>query len=159
MGGFSDWQHLTGNTLNLHSLHCQCYYLSVNQLGLAVARLFQGSSGHLDRDRSFHIADQLALVSILSFIFGAFLARIGDHMGAKTRVWLIIGTFIQALFTAAAAITARTSGQGDFGTNRGDVAWTNATSFATFGLISASVGLQGVMGKRLNTQFTTTSSY
>jgi hypothetical protein len=78
-------------------------------------------------------------------------------MGAKTRAWLLLGTFIQALLTMAAALTIWQSNQGSIGTNRGDIAWSNALAFASLGFISASLGLQGIMGKRVNTQFATTS--
>jgi uncharacterized membrane protein YoaK (UPF0700 family) len=121
------------------------------QLSLALARLFNGQ-----HDSSFHIADQQALCSLLCFISGAFLGRIGDKIGCKTRLWMIIGTFIQTLFTMSAAITIWQSGQGSVGDNRGDPAWNNVLSFVTIGFMSVSMGLQGIMGKRLNTQFTTT---
>ena len=126
------------------------------QLALALARLFSGPAGQ--RDTSFHIADQQALTSILTFIGGAFLGRIGDRMGAKTRAWLALGTFIQALFTMAAALCAWKSGQGSVAEIRGNPAWTNALTFAALGFISASLGLQGIMGKRVNSQFATTSA-
>jgi len=124
------------------------------QLSLALARLFSGPAG--ERDTSFHIADQQALTSILTFLFGAFIGRLGDRIGAKTRAWLFLGTFIQALFTMAAAICVWQSGQGSIASSRGDPAWTNATAFAAIGFASASLGLQGIMGKRVNTQFATT---
>jgi hypothetical protein len=94
----------------------------------------------------------------LTFLFGAFIGRIGDKMGAKTRAWLFLGTFIQVLFTMAAAILIWRSGQGPIASDRGDIAWTNAKAFASLGFISASLGLQGIMGKRVNTQFATTST-
>ncbi|KAH0834974.1 hypothetical protein J3R83DRAFT_10686 [Lanmaoa asiatica] len=53
------------------------------QLALALARLFNGQ-----HDYSFHIADQQALCSVLCFIFGAFIGRIGDKIGCKTRMWI-----------------------------------------------------------------------
>ncbi|OSD07841.1 hypothetical protein PYCCODRAFT_1401846 [Trametes coccinea BRFM310] len=124
------------------------------QLALALARLFSGPPGQ--RDTSFHIADQQALTSVLTFIAGASLGRIGDRMGPKTRAWLFLGTMIQALFTMAAALTAWKSGQGSIAEVRGDPAWTNALTFVALGFMSASLGLQGIMGKRVNTQFATT---
>lgn len=127
------------------------------QLALALARLFSGPPGQ--RDTSFHLADQQALTSIITFILGASLGRIGDRMGAKTRAWLCIGTLIQALFTMAAALTAWKSGQGSVAEIRGDPAWTNTLTFVAIGFMSASLGLQGIMGKRVNTQFATTSEY
>lgn len=124
------------------------------QLAIALARLFQGSPG--DRDTSFHLADKQALTSVLTFIFGAFLGRIGDRMGAKTRGWLALGTFLQALFTMAAALAIWKSGEGSTTNARDDPAWHNALSYVCIGFMSASMGLQGIMGKRVNTQFATT---
>lgn len=95
---------------------------------------------------------------MLSFIFGAFLGRIGDKIGCKTRLWMTLGTFIQTLFTMCGAIVLWQSGSASVADNRGDPAWTNTLSFVAVGFISASMGLQGIMGKRLNTQFTTTGT-
>ncbi|KAG1845589.1 hypothetical protein C8R48DRAFT_617092 [Suillus tomentosus] len=121
------------------------------QLALALARLFSGQHDH-----SFHIADRQALCSVLTFIFGAFIGRIGDKLGCKTRLWLALGTFIQTLFTMAAAIAIWQSHQGSVADVRANPAWTNVSSFVCVGFLSASMGLQGIMGKRVNTQFTTT---
>lgn len=121
------------------------------QLGLALARLFNGQ-----HDYSFHIADQQALCSLITFILGATIARIGDKMGCKTRAWLALGTLIQTLFTMAAAIAIWKSGQMSVADSRANPAWTNTLSFVCIGFMSASMGLQGIMGKRTNTQFTTT---
>lgn len=122
------------------------------QLGLALARLWQDGA----RDTHFHKADQQALCSVLTFLAGAFLGRIGDNMGAKTRLWLFMGTMIQALFTMAAALAIWQSGETNFADDRGSPSWTNALSFVCIGFLSASLGLQGIMGKRVNTQFATT---
>lgn len=80
-------------------------------------------------------------------------------MGAKSRSWLCLGTFIQALFTMAAALLVWKSGQGSVASSRGDPAWTDAETFVALGFMSASMGLQGIMGKRVNTQFATTGSF
>jgi hypothetical protein len=126
----------------------------VFQLSLALARLFSGPPGF--RDLTFHKADQQALCSLITFNMGAFIGRIGDKMGPKSRSWLILGTLIQTLFTMAAAVCIWKSGEPNVASERGDPAWNNALSFVTLGFMSASVGLQGIMGKRMNTQFTTT---
>lgn len=123
---------------------------------MALARLFQGPAGH--RDTSFHNADKLALTSLLSFALGAFLGRIGDRLGNKSRQWLMLGTFIQSLFTMAAALTIWKSGEASVADNRGDAIWSNALAFVTIAFLSASVGLQGIMAKRVGTQFTTTGT-
>lgn len=59
----------------------------------------------------------------------------------------------------AAAIAIWKSGQGSIADDRGDPAWTGALSFVCLGFMSAAMGLQGIMGKRVNTQFTTTSAF
>jgi len=124
------------------------------QLALALARLFQGAPGF--RDQTFHKADQQALCSLIAFNAGSFIGRIGDRIGAHKRIWLIAGTFLQALFTMAAALTFWKSGQGSISNARDDPAWTNALTFVGLAFISASLGVQGILGKRLNTQFGTT---
>jgi hypothetical protein len=83
----------------------------------------------------------------------------GDNMGPQSRAWLILGTLIQTIFTMAASLTIWKSGEPNVASNRGDPAWNNALSFVALGFMSASLGLQGIMGKRLNTQFTTTGSF
>jgi len=123
-------------------------------LALALARLFAGAPGH--RDMTFHRADQQALVSLITFNMGSSLGRLGDRIGASRRLWLVMGTFIQALFTMAAALAIWKSGQPSVGDSRGDPAWSNVLSFVCVAFMSASLGLQGVMGKRLNTPFGTT---
>jgi hypothetical protein len=98
-------------------------------------------------------------MSVLTFLAGAFLGRIGDRMGAKTRAWLFLGTFVQALFTMAAALAIWRSGERSIGATRGDIVWSNAKAFVALGFACASLGLQGIMGKRVNTQFATTSEW
>jgi len=93
---------------------------------------------------------------VLTFIFGAFIGRLGDKLGCKTRIWLALGTLIQTVFTMAAAIAIWQSHQGSVTDSRVSPAWTNTLSFVCIGFMSASMGLQGIMGKRVNTQFTTT---
>jgi hypothetical protein len=46
--------------------------LTLQQLALALARLFEGPPGQ--RDTTFHNADQLALTSLISFAIGALSA-------------------------------------------------------------------------------------
>ena len=87
---------------------------------------------------------------------GAFLGRIGDRIGSRSRGWLFLGTFVQALFTMAAAILLWKGGQPSHSTN--GPTWTNLEGYAAIAFASASMGLQGIMGKRVNTQFATTST-
>lgn len=124
------------------------------QLALALARLFEGAPGF--RDQSFHKADQQALCSLLAFQAGSFFGRLGDRIGPHKRSWLISGTFVQALLTMAAALAFWKSGQPGISNRRDDPAWTNALTFVGLAFMSASLGVQGILGKRLNTQFGTT---
>lgn len=151
-----DRKHSAGTPIHTPSLFTRLTRTDNLQLALALARLFQGAPG--ERDGSFHLADKQALTSVLTFLFGAFLGRIGDKMGAKSRAWLALGTFIQALFTMAAALCIWKSGQPSFADARDTPAWSNALSYVCIGFMSASMGLQGIMGKRVNTQFATTSA-
>jgi len=124
------------------------------QLALALARLFSGPKA--TQDHTFHIADQQALTSLLCFNGGAFIGRWGDHIGAHKRLWLVIGTMIQTLLTMAAAIAIWQSGELSVADVRDNPSWTNPLSFVCLGFMSMSLGVQGIQGKRLNTQFTTT---
>lgn len=63
---------------------------------------------------------------------------------------------IQAFFTMSAAIAIWQSGQGSIAPDRISPAWSNPVSFVCLGFMSASMGLQGIMGKRINSQFATT---
>ncbi|KAI4524743.1 hypothetical protein K525DRAFT_262261 [Schizophyllum commune Loenen D] len=123
------------------------------QLAVAIARLWEPGE-----PRYFHKPDQQALASLIAFNAGAFIGRIGDHVGAKRRSWLVGGSFIATLFTMAAAVAMYRSGQDvdPIASNRGDPAWTNVTTFVALCFMSASLGIQGIIAKRLNTQFGTT---
>ncbi|TFK52468.1 hypothetical protein OE88DRAFT_1712059 [Heliocybe sulcata] len=144
MTGFID-------AISFKAIYVWCGFQTGNavQLALAIARPFQG-------DHTFYTPDRQALTSLLTFIFGALLARTGDRVGAKTRAWFFAGTFVQALFTMAAAICIWKSGQGGVASDRGSPAWTTPLTYAALGFMSASLGLQGGMAKRLNTQFAAT---
>ncbi|KAK2464600.1 hypothetical protein APHAL10511_003389 [Amanita phalloides] len=121
------------------------------QLSIAIARLFEKQ-----HDLTFHLPDKQALTSLISFNAGAFLGRIGDRIGPRRRIWLMLGTFIQALLLMVASICLWKSGEASVANARAMPTWTNPLSFVALGFMSASLGLQGIVGKRLNTQFGTT---
>ena len=77
---------------------------------------------------SFLVTDRQALYSVLSF-FGAFVGRLGDKLGRKTRLWMSVGTFIQTRFTMGAVIAIWKSGQRSIADGRANPVWTNALSF------------------------------
>lgn len=74
---------------------------NVAQLGVALARTFQPGA-----IRGFHMPDKQALCSLLSFLLGTSVGRIGDKIGNNSRRWLISATIIQALMLMAAALLA-----------------------------------------------------
>ncbi|BGP27255.1 hypothetical protein JCM10295v2_006219 [Rhodotorula toruloides] len=119
------------------------------QLSLAVARLFATN------DRTFHKPDQQALTSLLSFLVGSSIGRIGDKVGSRRRWWIMTATFIMALFTMAAALCAHFSHESSVAEFRTNASWRNAKGMAALGFASASLGLQGIVAKRLNTNFAT----
>ncbi|OAX43147.1 hypothetical protein K503DRAFT_862515 [Rhizopogon vinicolor AM-OR11-026] len=120
------------------------------QLALAMARL-------LEHDYSFHLVDKQALCSLISFICGGFGgARLGDKIGCKSRAWLFMGTFIQALFTMASAILMWNGRESNVADARDAPAWSDTLSFLFTGFLSASMGLQGVMARRVNSHFSAT---
>lgn len=157
-GPLAAFAFMTGyiDVVSFSAIFVWCGFQTGNfaQLALALARLFEGSGA--SRDNTFHKADQQALCSLIAFNAGAFVGRIGDRVGSQKRIWLMAGTFIQAVFTMAGAIAFWKSGQPSISGERDLPAWTNALTFVGIAFISASLGLQGVLGKRMNTAFGTT---
>jgi len=120
------------------------------QLVIALASLlFEGGLQH----HTFHKTKQ-SLCSLISFNLGAFVGRIGDRVGPHKRIWLIASTVIQTLFTMASAIAFWKAGQPSASSYA--PAWTSPLTFVGLAFMSASLGVQGTLGKRLNTQFGTT---
>lgn len=112
-----------------------------------------------DHDYSFRLVDRQALCSLLSFMLGGFLGgRLGDKIGCKSRGWLFMGTLVQALFTMASAILIWEGRERNIADGRNDPAWSDILSFVFTGFLSASMGLQGVMAKRVGSHFATTGA-
>ncbi|KAJ6491296.1 hypothetical protein C8R47DRAFT_445518 [Mycena vitilis] len=105
---------------------------------------------------SVSISDWQALMSLAAFNVGAFAGRLGDRMGPHTRGWLLSGTVVQAAMTLIAGLCIQQSGQGSVAVGRGQPSWTHPLTSVGLALMAASLGLQGVMAKRLNTHFSTT---
>ncbi|KAJ6523769.1 hypothetical protein B0H19DRAFT_1201221 [Mycena capillaripes] len=80
-----------------------------------------------------------------------------ERMGAHKRSWLVLSTLVQVILTMAGALVIWKSGQDHFiAAKRGDRSWTNALTFIGLAFMSASLGIQGVVAKRLNTQLNAT---
>jgi len=146
------------DSLTFSACYVWCAFQTGNtiQLALAISRLF---TGPYPRMIGFQEADQQALCSLLSFLLGAFIGRIGDWWGSRKRGWLIVGTLIQAGMTLAACLCALYSysgAQSSFAGARGAPTWTDPLGFAALGFASASMGLQAHLGTRLGSQFATT---
>ncbi|KAK7059711.1 Aldedh domain-containing protein [Favolaschia claudopus] len=129
-------------------------------LALASARNYHA------RKWSVTASDLHALSSLASFNVGAFLGRLGDRIGPQTRGWLVAGTLVQSVLTLVAGVCIQMSGQGgitdfvlDFGAGGhggGGTRWTHWLAYAGLACMAGSLGLQGIMAKRLNTGFSTT---
>ncbi|KAJ7609704.1 hypothetical protein FB45DRAFT_943775 [Roridomyces roridus] len=159
-GPLAAYCFMTGfiDAISFSAIFVWCGFQTGNfaQLALALARLWETAPSGSGHDTTFHIADRQALTSLLTFNLGAFFGRLGDRVGAHKRIWLISATFVQALLTMAAALTIWKSGEGSIAAVRGDPSWTSALTYVGLAFMSASLGIQGIVGKRLNTQFTTT---
>ncbi|KAJ7255342.1 hypothetical protein C8J57DRAFT_1721892 [Mycena rebaudengoi] len=127
-----------------------CGFQTGNFLCLAAARFLR------NRHSVFKITEQHAATSIVAFNLGVFVGRLGDRIGPHKRIWLISGTLLQALFNVAAAVCIWCSGQGGIASNSEEPTWTHGLTWVVIAFMAASLGLQGIIGKRLNTQFSTT---
>lgn len=58
--------------------------------------------------------DQQAFCSLLAFLLGTTLGRVGDMIGAKRRTWLVVSSFIQVLMAMAGALCAHYSGESSY---------------------------------------------
>lgn len=68
-------------------------------------------------------------------------------------MWLFAGTLFQAVCTAAAAIAIWQSGSAKIAQDSSVPAWYNTLTFVGMGFVSYSMGLQGAMGRHLNSPF------
>lgn len=123
---------------------------NVAQLAIAVSRLYDPAPY---RTYGFQKGDQQALVSLVCFWLGASLGRIGARLGPKSRRWILAATCAQVLLTVAAAVLAIP--EPDYGT-RPHPSWADARGMAALGCLSAGLGIQGIIGKRVGSEMNTT---
>ncbi|KAK8843939.1 hypothetical protein IAR55_006731 [Kwoniella newhampshirensis] len=126
---------------------------NVAQLGLAIARTFAPVG---ERTYGMQKPDQQALASLLSFWLGTSLGRLGDRLTAKKRTWLVLASFVQVLLAMAAALTAHFSGESGLATSRGVPSWQSPLGIAALSFLSATMGIQGIVGKRVGSPMNTT---
>lgn len=105
------------------------------------------------RTYGFQVSDQQALVSLVCFWLGASLGRIGARLGPKARRWIVPATGAQVLLTVAAACLVL--GERDYG-SRACPSWADARGMAALGCLSAGLGIQGIIGKRVGSEMNTT---
>jgi len=121
------------------------------QLALGLARTFTPSALE-----PFGPVERAALCALFSFVLGSFIGRIGDHIGPRKRIWMVLGTFLQAAMTLAACLTSHYSRESGFASNRRENDWSSALGYTGLAFISTSMGLQSAMATRLSTQFSNT---
>ena len=143
----------TKQDLRSRPLLILCLSGNTVQLAAALCRLFSGP----DQSFYFHPADRLALTSLCSFVIGSmFGGQLGDRVGPKKRWWLIGSSLGQAGCLFVAFLALLISGDATVAPDRGDIPINNALGFVAVGFMSGSMGLQAIVGKRLNTAYGTT---
>ncbi|KAJ7574392.1 hypothetical protein C8J56DRAFT_979511, partial [Mycena floridula] len=103
------------------------------QLAPAIARLFEGPRAL--QDHTFHLADQQALLALVSFNIGILLGRWGGNNSSHTRLWLFLATCIQSLFTVISAVAIWQGGDYSVAERNGDATWTSPLSFVCLGFM------------------------
>lgn len=74
-------------------------------------------------------------------------------MGPKSRRWLLLATAMQVVLTIIAAILAIP--EPDYG-SRPNPSWADARGMCALGCLSAGLGIQGIIGKRIGSEMNTT---
>lgn len=89
----------------------------------------------------------------MCFWAGASLGRIGARLGPKTRRWIFLATGFQVVLTVIAACLV--IGEEDYG-SRARPSWAGPRGMAALGCLSAGLGIQGIIGKRVGSAMNTT---
>ncbi|TXT04844.1 hypothetical protein VHUM_03927 [Vanrija humicola] len=126
---------------------------NVAQLAIAMARTFDPPQ---TRTFTFMKGDQQALTALVSFWLGTSLGRIGARIGPKRRAWLVSTSLVQIVCAVIAAVLAHFSGEGAYANGRDHPSWSTPMGMAALAFLSASLGLQGIVGKRIGSPMNTT---
>lgn len=131
------------------------------QVSLAIARFIEGLymttrpagiAGIYTIASELPKQDRASICSLLAFLLGlATFGRLGDRLGTHKKGWLVGGTLIQAALTLVSAITFYMLENSPLSLVGG-----NHLYFVSIACLSASLGVQGIMARRLGTQFSTT---
>ncbi|TFK25357.1 hypothetical protein FA15DRAFT_668583 [Coprinopsis marcescibilis] len=179
----SAYAFMTGyiDAISFSSIFVWCGFQTGNfaQLALAFARRLESVFLTTPAPTAFTVRPVLQNVpppseaqsfcSLVAFIAGLLIfGRLGDKIGTHKRGWLVGGTLIQACLTLASALTfwsleaapipalAVAVGAGDAAFSTQTVAVVSMRYFFGIACLSASLGVQGIMARRLNTPFSTT---
>ncbi|TXT12634.1 uncharacterized protein COLE_03044 [Cutaneotrichosporon oleaginosum] len=126
---------------------------NVAQLAIAMARNFDPPA---TRTRGFQKGDQQALTALATFWLGTSLGRIGARVGNTRRAWLVTSSILQMLMAAIAALLAHYSGESPYAADRAHPSWASPMGMGALAFLSASLGLQGIVGKRIGSAMNTT---
>lgn len=104
----------------------------------------------------FLCARRQALCSLICFLLGASLGQLGDRIGPKRRLWVVGSTFFQAFLVMAASLCAYFSHEPSVAQGRDEPVYRTVLGFCVIGFASASLGLHGIVAKRMErTEFGT----
>ncbi|GMK58694.1 hypothetical protein CspeluHIS016_0601360 [Cutaneotrichosporon spelunceum] len=123
------------------------------QLAIAAARTFDPPA---TRTHGFMKNDQQALTALVMFWVGTSLGRIGAKVGNTRRAWLVTTSILQVFMAAIAALLSQLSGESPYALDRTHPSWVTPMGMGALGLLATSLGLQGIVGKRIGTGMNTT---
>lgn len=133
------------------------------QISLAIARLIESTfltpktGVFINTLLTLPKSDQASTCSLTAFLLGlATFGRLGDRIGSHKRGWLVAGTLIQAALTLCSAYAFW---QIERRPLVSIAALDTVQHFIGVACLSASLGVQGIMARRLGTQFSTTSEW
>ncbi|KAK9898633.1 hypothetical protein P389DRAFT_36432 [Cystobasidium minutum MCA 4210] len=124
------------------------------QTAAAIARTMYDPRNTLHH---FRANDWQALCSLLSFVIACQVGgRFHFRLSRTSRIWIMSSVFVQMLLTIGAAVAAFYTDGPTFNLSRENPSFHNTAGFLMIALLSASMGLQGVVGESLGSGFTAT---